>query len=62
MNFKTWWINNHQGIVNASNFFLLPRKWKTIIRLLIVAIDGFIANDATAFTNLPAPTESQNLA
>lgn len=46
MKFKEWWLANKVKITKISNFWLLPKKLKIIVRIIIAAIDIYITSDA----------------
>lgn len=46
MKFKEWWLTNKVKITKISNFWLLPKKLKIIVRIIIAAIDIYITSDA----------------
>lgn len=46
MKFKEWWAANKVKVTKISNFWLLPKKLKIIVRIIIAAIDIYITSDA----------------
>lgn len=50
MKFKEWWLLNEQKIKKISNFWLLPKKWKVILRVIIAAITAYFEDDSNQET------------
>lgn len=50
MKFKEWWLLNEKKIMKISNFWLLPKKWKVILRVIIAAITAYFESDANGAT------------
>lgn len=42
MKFKEWWLINESKINKIANFWLLPKKWKIIIRIIASAITAYL--------------------
>lgn len=46
MKFKDWWITNEEKINKLANFWLLPKKLKVIVKIIITAIDTYLETEA----------------
>lgn len=55
MNFRNWWLANHMLVEKIANFWLLPKKFKMVIRGIIAGLNAAMQADPTAFTNVAAP-------
>lgn len=46
MKFKEWWTVNKIKIVKIGNFWLLPKKFKLIVKIIISAVDIYLESEA----------------